>query len=56
MKQLEIAPLTDTQAQRDERRIPIDRVGIRALRYPMQIRDKARDVQHTIATASLTVR
>src|SRR5437763_12683595 len=55
MKQLEIAPLTDTQAQRDERRIPIDRVGIRALRYPMQIRDKAREVQHTIATAALTV-
>ena len=55
MKHLEIAPLTDTQAQRDERRIPIDRVGIRALRYPMQIRDKAREVQHTIATASLTV-
>src|SRR5437763_14038795 len=55
MKQLEIAPLTDTQAQRDERRIPIDRVGIRALRYPMQIRDKAREVQHTIATTSLTV-
>jgi len=53
MKQL--TPLTDTQAQRDERRIPIDRVGIRALRYPMQIRDKAREVQHTIATTALTV-
>jgi GTP cyclohydrolase I len=49
------APLTDTQAQRDERRIPIDRVGIRGLRYPMQIRDKARESQHTIATATLTV-
>ncbi len=49
------APLSDTQSQRDERRIPIDRVGIRALRYPMQIRDKAREVQHTIATTSLTV-
>lgn len=55
MKPLEPTPLTDTQAQRDERRIPIDRVGVRALRYPMQIRDKAREVQHTIATAALTV-
>jgi GTP cyclohydrolase I len=53
MKQL--TPLTDTQAQRDERRIPIDRVGIRGLRYPMKIRDKARESQHTIATAALTV-
>jgi GTP cyclohydrolase I len=55
MKQLDFAPLTDTQAQPDERRIPIDRVGVRALRYPMQIRDKAREVQHTIATTALTV-
>jgi GTP cyclohydrolase I len=55
MKDLAPAPLTDTQAQRDERRIPIDRVGIRGLRYPMQIRDKAREVQHTIATTALTV-
>jgi GTP cyclohydrolase I len=53
MKQLQ--PLTDTQSQYDDRRIPIDRVGVRALRYPMQIRDKAREVQHTIATAALTV-
>jgi len=55
MKHLELAPLTDTQAQRDERRIPIDRVGVRALRYPMQIRDKAREMQHTIAMTTLTV-
>ena len=48
-------PLTDTQNQPDDRQIPIDRVGIRALRYPMQIRDKARATQHTIATAALTV-
>ena len=48
-------PLKDTQNEPDDRRIAIDRVGIRALRYPMQIRDKARVVQHTIATAALTV-
>ncbi len=47
-------PLSDTQSQRDDRRIPIDRVGVRALRYPMQIRDKAREIQHTIATSTLT--
>src|SRR5437762_363959 len=48
-------PLTDTQAQPDDRQIAIDRVGVRALRYPMQVHDKAREVQHTIATAALTV-
>ncbi|MEA3210922.1 MAG: cyclohydrolase [Chthoniobacter sp.] len=48
-------PLTDTQNEPDHRRIPIDRVGVKGLRFPMQIRDKLHTVQHTIATASLTV-
>lgn len=50
-----IYPLQDTQGRRDRRGIPIDRVGIRGLRYPMQVRDKARSVQHTIAMVTLTV-
>ena len=48
-------PLKDTQNEPDDRQIAIDRVGVKALRYPMQIRDKAHEIQHTIATASLTV-
>src|SRR5688572_7167009 len=51
----EARSLHDTQNQRDRRGIPIDRVGVRQLRYPMQVRDKARNLQHTIATVSLTV-
>ncbi len=47
--------LTDTQSEPDTRQIAIDRVGVRALRFPIQIRDKARAVQNTIATAALTV-
>ena len=47
--------LHDTQNQPDRRGIAIDRVGVRALRYPMQVRDKARSVQHTVATTALTV-
>jgi GTP cyclohydrolase IB len=47
--------LQDTQSQRDRRGIAIDRVGVRQLRYPMQVLDKARSRQHTIATVSLTV-
>ncbi|MFM8363606.1 MAG: GTP cyclohydrolase, FolE2/MptA family, partial [Verrucomicrobiota bacterium] len=32
--------LKDTQSERDHRRLPIDRVGVKSLRYPMQVRDK----------------
>jgi GTP cyclohydrolase IB len=47
--------LHDTQSQRDRRGIAIDRVGVRALRFPLRVRDKARSVQHTVATCALTV-
>ena len=47
--------LQDTQNQPDRRGIAIDRVGVRGLRYPMQVRDKARAIQHTVATSALTV-
>jgi len=48
-------PLTDTQNQPDPRGIPIDRVGVRGLRYPVCLRDRDRGLQHTIATVSLSV-
>src|SRR5678815_4928186 len=48
-------PLKDTQSEPDHRRIAIDRVGVKGLRYPFRIRDKARESQHTIATCALTV-
>jgi len=47
--------LQDTQNQRDERRLPIDRVGVKDLRYPIQIRDKDHSLQSTVATVQLTV-
>ena len=47
--------MKDTQSERDHRRIAIDRVGVKNLRYPMQIRDKAHSVQSTIANVTLTV-
>ncbi|HWB57849.1 MAG TPA: GTP cyclohydrolase FolE2 [Chthoniobacteraceae bacterium] len=47
--------MKDTQSERDHRRIAIDRVGVKNLRYPMQIRDKARTTQSTIANVTLTV-
>ena len=48
-------PLQDKQSERDHREIPIDKVGVRGLRMPIQIRDKAHEVQNTIATLGLYV-
>lgn len=47
--------LKDTQNERDHRRIAIDRVGVKDLRYPIQVRDKAGSIQSTVATVSLAV-
>ena len=50
-----LAHLKDTQNEPDHRQIAIDRVGVKNLRYPITIRDKARAEQHTIASVALTV-
>jgi GTP cyclohydrolase IB len=47
--------LPDTQSQVDHRRFPIDRVGVRGLRYPVQIREADGGLQHTVAEVSLAV-
>lgn len=48
-------PLKDTQSEPDFRQIAIDRVGVKGLRYPLRIRDKAHESQHSIALCALTV-
>ncbi len=47
--------LKDTQNEPDLRRIAIDRVGVKDLRYPIRVKDKSGDTQSTIATVALTV-
>ncbi|MGH8048724.1 MAG: GTP cyclohydrolase FolE2 [Chthoniobacterales bacterium] len=47
--------LRDTQSESDDRQIAIDRVGVKALRYPIQVRDKRHETQSTIAMVQLTV-
>ena len=47
--------LSDTQNEADDRRIPIDRVGIKGLRFPMEVREKDGSTQRTVAVAALTV-
>ncbi len=50
-----IQPLKDTQNEPDHRNIAIDRVGVKNLRYPICIRDKAHATQSTVANVALTV-
>jgi len=47
--------LKDTQNERDYRGIAINRVGVKDLRYPIQVRDKSGSAQSTVATVSLAV-
>jgi len=47
--------LKDTQNEPDDREIPIDRVGVKGLRFPVEVRDKGGAVQRTVATVALTV-
>jgi len=47
--------LQDKQSERDNRELRIDKVGVRGLRFPIQIRDKERTLQNTIATIGMYV-
>lgn len=47
--------LPDTQNKRDTREIPINKVGVRNLKYPIAVKDRENDIQHTIAMISMTV-
>ncbi|MGH7977663.1 MAG: GTP cyclohydrolase FolE2 [Limisphaerales bacterium] len=49
------APMHDEQNQRDHRELRIDKVGVRGLKFPIQVRDKARKFQNTIATIGMFV-
>jgi GTP cyclohydrolase IB len=47
--------LHDKQNEPDHRELRIDKVGVRGLRFPIQVRDKARAVQDTVATIGMFV-
>ena len=50
-----LIPIADVQAERDERRIAIERVGIKGLRYPLPFADGDAPAQATIATCNVYV-
>ncbi|MBI4042475.1 MAG: GTP cyclohydrolase I FolE2 [Deltaproteobacteria bacterium] len=47
--------LDDVHKYKDERRIPIDQVGIKGIKYPITIADKLDRAQQTIATINMFV-
>lgn len=54
-KQAPPEAMHDKQSEPDFRQIRIDKVGVRGLRFPIQIRDKARSLQNTVATIGMYV-
>ena len=47
--------MKDVQNQRDTRNIPIDKVGIKNLRYPVTVRDRREGRQATVASINMYV-
>jgi GTP cyclohydrolase I len=47
--------IVDVQSMPDERNIPIDKVGVKGLRYPITVKDRSRQVQHTVGVFDLFV-
>ncbi|MDR2096767.1 MAG: GTP cyclohydrolase I FolE2 [Treponema sp.] len=45
--------MIDIQNQSDSRNVPLAKVGVKGLEYPIQVLDKIRKVQHTTARADL---
>ncbi|MGA3083197.1 MAG: GTP cyclohydrolase FolE2 [Thermodesulfobacteriota bacterium] len=47
--------MIDVQSQKDDRQIPIDKVGVKNIRYPITVRDKENGYQQTVASINLYV-
>jgi hypothetical protein len=48
-------PIPDIQSLPDARNIPIDKVGVKGLRYPIAVKDRQKERQHTIGLFDLFV-
>ncbi len=47
--------MKDVQGEKDLRRVPLKHVGIKDLRWPVELRDKTKGTQHTVAKVALAV-
>jgi GTP cyclohydrolase I len=48
-------PIPDVQASPDTRQLAIDRVGIKSIRHPVKIQERAGGIQHTVAHFNMYV-
>jgi GTP cyclohydrolase I len=49
------SPIKDIQNEQDYRKIPIDKVGIKNLRYPIRVLDRSNGFQNTVASINMYV-
>ncbi|ADL07344.1 GTP cyclohydrolase FolE2 [Thermosediminibacter oceani] len=47
--------MKDVQSERDERRVPLKKVGVKNIEWPLKVLDKSKGYQHTVARMSLSV-
>ena len=47
--------MADVQMRPDNRRIKIDKVGVKDIRYPITVQDKANEIQRTVAVVNMYV-
>ena len=47
--------MKDVQGEKDLRCVPLKHVGIKDLRWPIELRDKTKGTQHTVAKVTLAV-
>ena len=55
MKARDLQNIPDVQATPDSRKLAIDKVGIKAIRHPIQIKERSGRVQQTVATFNMYV-
>jgi len=55
MKTSETNTIPDVQSSADTRRIAIDKVGIKSIRHPVRIQERAGSAQHTVAIFNMYV-
>ncbi|MBI2131518.1 MAG: GTP cyclohydrolase I FolE2 [Candidatus Tectomicrobia bacterium] len=51
----ESADLADVQGGADDRNVKINKVGVKNIRYPIVVRDRAKKFQHTVGTVDMFV-
>ena len=52
---LETTSLADVQAHPDTRKVPISRVGVQNIRFPIAVKDRQKSAQHTVGTIDMSV-